>query len=253
MRLVKGLKTGNHDRMKTIFKDQSGNILIFILLAVALLGFLTSIVSRNSGSSSQAGTVEQNRIKATAILRFSQGVQSAVEQMRLKGISENDLDFVAIDADHDNPNCTDTECEVFSRQGGGLSYETPAALLRDDDHTDTWHVSTANRVEAFGCDDNNVLCTEMLLLAKNIPQSVCLQINKLQDITNPSDDAPRMLDVTEGDEFDGTFSSTINANLIGGSDATNEAPEVDGKPAGCVFDFGGGQNEYFFYQVLIAR
>ncbi|MBI1300750.1 MAG: hypothetical protein GC137_03735 [Alphaproteobacteria bacterium] len=239
--------------MKTIFKDQSGNILIFILIAVALLGFLTSIVARNSGSSSQAGTVEQNRIKAAAILRFSQGVQSAVEQMRLRGISENDLDFIAIADSYDNPNCTIPECEVFSREGGGLTYETPAALLRDDDHTDTWHVSTANRVEAFGCDDNTVLCTEMLLLAKNIPQSVCLQINKIQGITNPSNDSPRMLDVTEGDEFDGTFSSTINSNLIGGSDATNEAPQVAGKPAGCVYDFGGGQNQYYFYQVLIAR
>ncbi len=236
-----------------LHQNQSGNALWFILLAVALLGFLAGAVSRNSSSVNQSGNVEQARIKASALLRYSKSVETAVQQMMLDGVSENDLDFVAINASHDNTNCSDEKCEVFNVKGGGIQYQSVANILSDSTHSDIWHVSTENRVYQFGCDDNNNGCTELLLLAKNIPASVCLQINKIQGITNPSNDAPRQSEILEGSEFTGTYSATINSVFIGGTNALNESPQVKDKSAGCVFEFGSSQNIYHFYQILIPR
>ncbi len=239
--------------MKDIIQNQNGNALWFILLAVALLGFLAGAVSRNSSSVNQSGSVEQARIKASALLRYSKSVETAVQQMMLNGISENDLDFVAINAAHDNSNCSDAECEVFDIKGGGIQYRSVANILSDSSHSDIWHVSTENRVYQFGCDDADNGCTELLLLAKNIPKAICLQINKIQGITNPSNDAPRQSEILEGSEFTGSYSSTINSVSIGGTNTTNEAPQVKGKEAGCVYEFGSSQNIYHFYQVLVSR
>lgn len=239
--------------MKNAFRNQNGNALWFILLAVALLAFLTGIISRNSASVNQAGSVERARIKASSLLNYAKSVETTIQQMLLNGISENDLNFIEISAAHDNTNCTSTNCEVFHVSGGGIAYQTPTELLNDSTHTDIWHVSTENRVYQFGCDDANNRCTELLLIAKNIPQSICLQINKIQGITNTDGNAPQTQDILEGTAFTGTYSATINTVSIGGTNATNEAPEVQGKSAGCVYEFGSGQDIYTFYQVLIPR
>ena len=239
--------------MKDALRNQSGNALWFILLAVALLAFLTGVISRNSSSVDQAGSVERARIKASSILNYAKSVEATVQQMLLNGISENDLDFIEISDAHDNTNCTSTECEIFHVAGGGIAYRTPAELLSDNAHTDIWHVSTENRVYLSGCEDVNNRCTELLLMAKDIPRSICLQINKIQGITNTGGDAPQIQDIVEGTAFTGTYSTTINALSIGGTNATNEAPEAQGKSAGCIYEFGSGQETYTFYQVLIPR
>ena len=239
--------------MKRALKNQDGNVLWFILLAVALLAFLTGVVSRNSASIDQTGSVEDARIKAGHLLRFAKSVETTVQRMMLNGISENDLDFVAISAAHNNTNCSTDECEVFNIKGGGITYENVAGLLNDSSHTDDWHVSTENRVYQFGCDAATNRCTELLLLADNVPRPVCIQINKIQNITNPGGQLPQQREVLEGSAFTGAYSTTINTDMIGGTDASNESPQVKGKSAGCIYEFGGGQNKFYFYQILIPR
>lgn len=233
--------------------NQNGNALWFILITIALLGSLTAMLSRNSGSVNQSGNVEQARIKASSLLRYSKSVEATVQQMRLNGLSENDLDFVAIDAAHDNPNCTDTSCEVFGAKGGGIQYKSPSDIIDVDSYTGNWHISTANLVYQIGCNDTNNSCTELLLLATDIPRDVCLQVNAILDITNPNGDAPQINEITIGTAYAGAYDTTVNNDAIGGLSAANEAPELRGKMAGCTFEFGGGPEEYFFYQVLIQR
>lgn len=236
-----------------MLKRQNGNALWFILITIALFGALTAMLSRNSGSVNQSGDIEQSRIKASALLRYSKSVETTVQQMRLNGTSENDLDFVAIDAAHDNPNCTDTSCEVFGAEGGGIQFKSPSDIVDVDSYTGSWHVSTANFVYQVGCNDSNNSCTELLLLATDMPRDICLQVNAILDTSNPSGDAPQINEIIEGTAYTGAYDTTINGDAIGGTNAANEAPELRGKMAGCVFEFGSAQNKYHFYQVLIPR
>lgn len=232
---------------------ESGNALLFILLVVALLGFLTAVISRNTSSVDQAGDIEQARIKASSLLQYTQSIETAIQNMMLQGMSVNDLDFVRIGAAYNNTNCTESLCEVFNVEGGGIPYRSPAEVLGNSSINSNWHISTANRVHEFGCDTNNSSCTELLLILSDIPKTICLQINKIQGIDNPSGDAPKQNTVTEGDAYDGTFqSSGLNLFEIGGTDTSNEAPEVYGKQAGCVHEFRS-EDRYQFYHVLVAR
>lgn len=234
--------------------NQAGNAIWFILLAVALLGFLTALISRSGSNVNQTGDFERDRIKAAALLRYAQSIQNTVQTMMLKGVSENDLDFIAIDAaTYDNPNCNDTYCNVFHVEGGGIPYQSASDILKLSGYSDDWRVVTGNRLYQFGCDDVSASCTDLLLLAPDIPQDICIAINRIQDIENPSDDAPRQIDVSDDTEYTGAFPNVEPNALIGGTNVSNEAPQVRGKAAGCVYVFGGGANTYHFYQGLIIR
>ncbi len=234
--------------------SESGNILWFLLLTVALLGMLTFIVSRNSGTVNQSGRTEQDRIRASSLLRYTKSIEIAVQKMTLNdGISENDLDFIAISAGHDNTNCSISSCEVFHVEGGGVDYQSAADILGDSSFVNNWHISTGNRIGGMGCDDASANCKELLLLLEDVPDSICLQVNKILNITNPSDALPQQNEVDVGVEYTGSFTANTANEYIGGTNATNESPQVRGQQAGCVYEFGSGQNNVFYYHALLPR
>ncbi|MDH5722867.1 MAG: hypothetical protein OEY94_06065, partial [Alphaproteobacteria bacterium] len=234
--------------------SESGNILWFLLLTIALLGMLTFIVSRNSGTVNQSGRVEQDRIRASSLLRYTKSIEIAVQRMVLnEGISESDLDFVAISAGHDNTNCNTTSCEVFNVQGGGVDYRSAADILGDTGFANNWHISSGNRVGGMGCDDASANCKDLLLLLEDVPESICLQVNKILNITNPSGALPQQFEVDVGPAYTGSFSTNAANEYIGGANALNESPQVRRQQAGCIYEFGTAQNNVFYYHVLLPR
>ena len=237
----------------TIITNENGNALWFILLSVVLLGGLTAIISKGGSSSSQSGDFEKLKIKATTLLRYTKSVERAVQNMQLRGISESDLDFVAIDAGHDNTDCTTTDCQIFHSAGGGVPYRTIADVISDTSFSNDWIISAENRVGGLGCDDHTAGCTDLIMIAPGIAQDLCLAINKLQDITNPSGAAPQQKTFETGTKFTGSITAGDIESIIGGTDATDESPQVERKSAGCIYEFGGGSNTHYFYQVLLPR
>ncbi len=245
MAIIKGM-------IRVSKETQAGNALWFILLAVALLGGLTAILSRGTSSTNQTGGIERARIKASSLLQYTKSIENAVQNMMLSGISENNLDFKAINASHDNPDCDNTDCEVFSAQGGGISYRSAKKVLGNANFTDDWIVSTGNRVGGHGCDDETDSCRELTILLSGIDDTLCKQINSVSGIENPSGTPPQQQYIEEGTPFTGSYSVNANNRLIGGTDATNESPQAAYKTAGCITRFTGSPTNYFFH-VLIAR
>lgn len=239
--------------MTDTYSKQRGNVLFYILLAVFLIGGLTAMVSRSGSNSNQTGDFEKDRIKASGILRYAKSMEQAVQQLVTNGISENDLEFGAIDAGHDNTNCTTSDCDVFHMAGGGITHRPPAKALNMESYTEDWIVTAENRIYGFGCDDFSAGCTDIILVAPDIPKDICLAINTLQDITNPSGDAPQQKVFETDTKYIGTITAGDTDALIGGTNVTDQAPEVKGKSAACVYEFGGTGNTYYFYQVLLAR
>ncbi|HOO82886.1 MAG TPA: hypothetical protein PK513_10340, partial [Alphaproteobacteria bacterium] len=72
---------------------ERGNVLWFILIAVALLAALTMVLSRSGSTVDQSGDIEQQRVKASQILRTAKSIEAGIQQMRLRGVSENDMSF----------------------------------------------------------------------------------------------------------------------------------------------------------------
>ncbi len=227
---------------------QSGNALWFILIVVALFGALTATLSRNTGTVNQAGDVEQARVRASSILRYSIAIETAIQRMMMQGMSENDLDFSSLGADYENANCTDDSCRVFKTHGGGIPYRDLSSVISKTIPQD-WVVSAQNFVYLAGCDDADNTCTDLLLVGPNIPRAVCLQINDMQGIINTNGAPPQMGSFLIAEEFNGAFTSTISNDAIGGTNPSTDAPEVQSRNAACVEVSG----TYFFYQLLLAR
>ncbi len=233
--------------------NESGNALWFILIAVVLLGALTLLLSRSGSSVTQSGDVEQARILAGQAMRYAKGLESAIQQMKMRGISESDLSFENDDTatDYTNAACTVDDCRVFVSGGGGQSYIKPPTGANDGSD---WIFTGANNVgtaaypvgtTAFGMGNDIV----MLLPAAN--RDMCIQINKDFGIGTagsiPVDETGIALAA-----FTGSFAASLT--VIDG----DAAPfELDGHTAGCFADGLGTpaltDDIIYFYYVLLAR
>lgn len=231
-------------------KSERGNVLWFILLAIALLGILTIVLSRGGSSVDQSGDVEQQRVRASEIMRYAKGIEVAVEQMTLRGVSENDLSFAnsTTATDYTNANCTETNCLVFDAGGGGQNYMLPAGGTNDGSN---WIFTGANNV---GTAANPVGTTaavsgnDLVMLLPNITSALCIQINRELAI-GTAGAIPTDATGIATTAFTGTFA--------GGSvviiDADPTPFELDGKRAGCFTDVNANPDVNYYYHVLLAR
>jgi|GEM_PF-555908 len=229
-------------------KRQNGNALWFILIVVALFGALSATLIRNTGTVNQAGDVEQARVRASSILRYTTSIETSIQKMMIEGMSESDLDFSQLGTDYENANCTDDSCKIFKTGGGGLPYRNLSSVISSPTEQD-WVVSAQNRIYLAGCDDADNTCTDLLLVAPNIPRMVCLQINEMQGIANIDGAPPQMGSFLIDEVFNGTYTGDISNDMIGGTNPASDAPQVQGANAACV----EADNMYYFYQLLLAR
>ncbi len=216
---------------------ETGNALLFVLVAIALLAALTLTIARVSDTTESDSNVEQRRIQASEIMRFGAGIEQAVSQMRLRGISENDISFqnTITTADYTNANCTTNDCLVFGT-GGGQTYVKPSAGLNGGAE---WLFSGANDISNVGTTQ-----ADLVMILPNVNQELCARINTELGIAGVTQDAAKA-DI-----------STVYAGAVAGTPETIDA--APGKKAACFQgnQDGGGADisaNYYFYQVLIAR
>lgn len=208
---------------------ESGNALWFLLLAIVLLSALTMAVTGTSDTTEQSGSVERDRIAASEIMRFSKGVEQAITNMRMRGISENRISFETPDmAVYANGRCSgDDSCLVFHPNGGNIGYVAPGGSINDG--TD-WIFTGHNNVEGVG-----TAAPDLVMILPNIHDGICSQLN-------------RMLDVSPANT-DGTIDFTL---YTGNFSAAETIQHMSGARAGCQ-DNEGEDYDKIFYQVLIAR
>ena len=75
--------------------NQSGNAMIYVLIALALFGFLTLTLSRsNNQADGQDIDDEQAELYALELMEYAASAQAVVDQMLFSGSEIDDLDFV---------------------------------------------------------------------------------------------------------------------------------------------------------------
>ncbi|MCB9983582.1 MAG: hypothetical protein H6861_07940 [Rhodospirillales bacterium] len=218
-------------------KTEKGNVLWFILIAVALLAALTMVLSRSGSTVDQSGDIEQQRIKASEVLRYAKSIETGIQQMRLRGVSENDLSFWH-DSNGDstedgsdtyyNAGCTTTDCKLFDAGGAGLVFAAPPSGVNDGS---AWTFVATNDVVDVGTTR-----PDLLIILPVMKTSVCSQINRLTGASYAGTESD--VDFTA---FTGTFTATESIDLAAGQEA------------GCIDYDNAGTTEPFFYQVLIKR
>lgn len=217
---------------------QRGNALWFILIGVALLGALTMILSRGGSTVDQSGDFEQRQVKVSQMLRYAKSLEAGIQQMRLRGVSENDISFWhdsdgngTEDASDDyfNANCNGlTDCKLFDVGGAGLTYIPPPSGISN---SADWIFSGDNDIDTVG-----TTAPDLVMFLRDVRSSVCAHINRVL-----------------GTSYGGTESDVDFTVFTGAYTATQSINLAAGQQAGCIdYDPGGGVEPLFYY-VLIKR
>lgn len=230
-------------------KNQSGNVLFMILIAIFLLGALTALLARTGSYSEETGGTEKDSIRGSEIMRYTSGMQQAVSKLLLNGCSENDISFWSskwdTPADYDNTNNpegqTDTNygCFVFDARGAGYPFQE----IPDGTTYVQYHIHGSTEFMEVG--DSNI--PDLVIQAAGLSEEVCRSMNRTISVQSFNEDG-----MNSGDPFTGTFAST--GGRVGDDNVNPEY--VVGKKAACIKSLAWGgyaDDTYIFYQVLIAR
>lgn len=230
--------------------SQKGSALFIILIAVALFAALSYVVSNmmRSGSSGTNLNEERAEIYASEILDYARNIRQTLQDLKISnGCSNADISFEnTIVSGYANG--TNTDCQIFHANGGGLSYVVPPeqwiASINPAPTLYQEHYFTAGVVgQDIGTSDN-----DLVYYTPYISRDICIALNDLLGIDNPGGEPP----VEAGNGWPASNFKFTGDLTTGGTQL-----QRGGAMSGC---FEGNNaattppsGTYSFYQVLIAR
>ena len=240
-----------HDTAPQYQKD-SGNVIIWILVTIALLAALTFTFTQSSRTSTSMLTDEMADSMAKHLLSFSNDVKQTVQRLRLRGCDETEISFEnsVLGFNYTNPNApADNSCHVFDINGGGLQVPTLPETIFDltpNNLSATYNV--AGIVYFRGnqrITDLKTTAPELLFYAPYINRDVCFAMNDLLGTAEPD---PSNLEAGSSNPnpfFVGDYTPAAGDNEYG-----NQNSALAEVKSTC---FISNDSDYFFYTVLIAR
>jgi len=234
-------------------QNEQGGVLWFILISVALIGILTAMLNRSGSSVDQAGNIEQMNIRISKVLRFAKSIESAVQNMKLNGISENDISFensVTVE-DYTNTGCDAAadqpwpSCLVFDERGAGLVYQKFSDLNDGSDWIFTGAINVGNADNPVGTYGSAV-GNDLVMLLPNVSLSFCKQLNTQYGV-GVAGTLPIDMSGVETNAFIGTFTG------LSVLDGDPNPFELNSEPMGCFIDGNAAPNVRYFYYTLMAR
>ena len=228
---------------------QSGSVFFVILLAIAMFAGLSYAVMKNSRGSQAGLTTEQSKLAALEIIEKADAVAKTVQTLRLRGCTENQIDFdtpVVGHTNFNNPQApSDKSCDVYRMEGGKLNYYTPPQTYHDTVNFthQPGYASDANA--SFDIAGTPTKATDLTLYVYELKKDICVAINKIQSIdTESNGDVSTETYDSWWKYFDGTYRTGVNS--IGDGAGVKHA----NRTMACFKDSG---SSYTFYRVLIAR
>lgn len=239
---------------------ESGNVIFYILIAVALLAALSYSVAQSGRSSLKNLSQEKSRLFATEIIEQGNTLATTTSQLRLRGYKDTEISFENdIVTGYENPDCDVDGCKVFSLNGGGVHYLAPKSEWLDPAFSGNAqygeiYIHGAAHIPEIGLDAD-----DLIVFIPYIRREICLAINERLGIDLSVDGMIPLESngpFTVNQKFTGTYGSGTGRKVSG--DATvSDANILTGKSAGCTQSSGTSgtptANSYHYYHVLMAR
>ena len=221
---------------------ESGNVLIIILLAVALIGALTAAMQ---GTAQQSAHIDKETLilRVSEVQRYASELERGVNYIMQNGHSENDLRFAYPNAHSDYGDLSadsDTSDQIFDRLGGAAHYGTPPKNINDGS---TWEFYGHTALPQVGSN-----AADLIVVLPNVTQSFCERVNSIigYDDTSQPTDSSICINGGASQRFDDTTQFDSSPNTV--ADATfSIKPSMQGCVQ-CTND-----NSYHFFHVLMAR
>lgn len=224
---------------------QSGSAFWVILIAIALFASLSYIVMRDNRTQSSNLSDDQAKLAAQEIISYSNAVATAVQRMKLQGCLDTELMFYQAGGVYgasflNASSPSDGSCNILSLNGGKVQAAIPS-LQWDGGVTSTTNryiVAANNNFPGTPSTDG-----DLFLMIMDIKLPICQKINEILKI-EAANTTPKNMITDDSAVFNGTY-STPGYNVT--------ATDYSGKDAFCVFDPSGGNADYRYIKILIAK
>lgn len=244
-------------------KNESGNVLFYILIAVALLAALSYAVSSSSRGSLSGVDAEKTRLAVSEILEYANVMGNAVTQLKLRGCKDTEFSFenniTATDYANTGDPTGDQTCHIFHVSGGGVQYKEPEAIWLDNAYTaedfygELFFTGTSCVSDIGGIHAN---CTtaapdslELIMIIPFIQEEICIELNRTLGVGTagaaPPVDSSHAWSTTNP-EFKGVYTNAVSLLDVGTGD-------LRGKTSGCFEGATTPDGGFHFYKVLVAR
>lgn len=170
---------------------ESGNVMVYLLIAIALFAALTMILSRqNDQGDGQNINDEQVSFRVAEILDFASAAQNVVDQMIFAGSELGELQFI-------NPTSTGFNTppnihKIYHPSGGGLNYRGRDLAVftgTDNNPPPGWYIGRFNSFEWTPTSDDDIdelanppitgeTIQDVVITAYQLSQPICAAINK---------------------------------------------------------------------------
>lgn len=261
MRVFQNLRTriGQNHTSKSPRQGERGNVLFYILIAVALIAALSyAVSSTGQGSGSADISAERAGLTASEILEYSNTISSATTQLKLRGCRDTEISFdnTVSGTDYSNANAPgDNTCNVFHISGGGVQYTEPETTWLDNDfnaedfYAENLFTGTAcvDFVGSGGtaCNTAGVDAAELIVIVPFVREEICQQLNRLTGFADVNAAPPTEANHAWGatPAFQGTYSGP------------EQLSTADNQKSGCFEGATGSRPNggYHFFRVLLAR
>jgi hypothetical protein len=225
---------------------ESGNIMVYILVAVVLLAALCYAVAQGGGGSVDSLTQNSTHLTATGLIDYSDTIGKAAQRIRLRGVAISGISFAQptlATADYGTYD-TSPGSEIFNPAGGGIIYKKAAAEATTTGDEDFAFLS-GNAIKEIGTSCTDEACADLIMALPNMRRNVCVEINDMLDVGDEGADPPLDPTFDLSEKFSGSFAAT--PKLIGNTAAS--AP-LAGESEGCL---AISATEFIYYKVLLAR
>lgn len=215
-------------------QPQSGNAMVYILIAIALFGALTLTLSRqNDSADGQDISDEMVALYTNELMQYIASTQNVVDQMTFSGTDIGELDFVKpTSATFDTGSNVH---KVFHPQGGGLNYQEKFNNKIGVGTTYQWFIQDNINIEWTESPS-----TDVMIMAYNIQESICAEINKK---ISGSETIPAatvdLEEIFDPDNFTETAFDTSNC------------PDCEDYASLCISN--ASADSYGFYSILATR
>ncbi|MCB1551938.1 MAG: hypothetical protein KDJ26_08075 [Alphaproteobacteria bacterium] len=224
-------------------RDESGNIIVYVLIGIVLVGLLTAAI-RNVGGGKDNIDTEDLILKSGQIQRYAAELARGVSILLEKHVSEADIRFAHPDAAANYGLITNNpENQVFDVDGGRARY-----LLAPDGVNDgsAWEFFGTSAIPQVGSDK-----ADLIAVLPNVTLEFCNTINLQLGFdagTMPVDDgvgSPSCIMGGATDRFTGSFDDSSPNPLDDSSFSKLPAYQACVQ---CASD-----SSYNYYYVLMAR
>lgn len=240
----------------TAHPGESGNVMIYIFLAIAMFAALSFAVANIMKSGTGDPNREVMQLQSTDLIQYADALKRGVQSMKIRSLEDNQISFEVntLTGYTPHPSCSDDSCRLFRPNGGGISYVPPPEDWLDQAHiaqplSGQWYFPTGVCVQdvgmgSTGCESDTEDNEELIAVLPYIRRDLCIQINDRLGIANPGGEPPQAIGPAwpvGNPKFRGTYTEEA---IIARS----------GQMAGCLRGSGTPpSNSYFFYRVLLSR